>query len=66
MWEAAGSEPLFLMQGMGTQRSRPEQEEGEKEDHMPLRLRAARTAPTRGPGTQGTVEAGRGGWCKSW
>lgn len=66
VWQAAGSEPLFLMQRMESQRSRPKQaeglvEEGEKEELLPHRPRAACAAPTRGSGTQGTVEAARDG-----
>lgn len=68
--EAAGSKPLFLTQRMA-QKSRPEQaeglvEEGEKEENLPLRPKAACAAPARGSGTQGTVKAARDGWCKSW
>lgn len=55
----------------GAQRSRPKQAEGlvekrEKEQHLPLRPRAACAAPARGSGTQGTVKAARDWWCKSW
>ena len=60
VWEAAGSEPLFLVQKMGTQRSRPVQaeglvEEGEEEEHQPLRPRAACAAPPWGPSPQSTA-----------
>lgn len=56
---------------MGTQRSRPERaeglvEEGEKEERLPARPGAACAAPTRRSGAQGTADAARDGWCKSW
>lgn len=62
--EAAESKPLFLTED-GTQRSKPEQaeglvEKGEKKEHLPLRPRAACTAPARVSGTQGTVETAKG------
>lgn len=41
-------------------------EEEAKEEHVPLRPRATCAAPTRGSDTQGTVEAARDRWCKSW
>lgn len=63
-----GLSPFSLCEEWGLRGPGPSRqaEEGDDEEHLPLGPRAAWAAPTREPCAQGTAEAARDGWCKSW